>query len=514
VGTPRPPHLWFLLLLVLASLLVAPLAPAAGPKVPDGAAIVRGAGRARAEGAQEWTPISTGSVLGPGMSVEASPQEPLEMNLPDGVEIMMEPGCVAQWRFPGRLPTERNGWARGYHLNLREGEIHVHVPSEPRGSRAFLVSTTAGTLTAWRGSVHVTVHQDTTAAAIYEGALVIGSNGQGFPVYDGAGVLMRKGINPDKSRVIPQAPAWANASAAAAAPLSFAVVRAEEHPKLGFVWGPVPSAASYRVEVATDAGMMHVVHRAPADTTSFTLPDTVQAAGGGRFFARVRAVGSEGIVGNWNTPTSMRFVRVKLPPRAFIAKDGAIVVPQGAAVGLSDAEGIEVAYENVDAPGRALSGARVAALYYMTAPSVLRLGEAPVRVVHLRDAVLGSASDLVLARRQLHADVDLCPQRATWPADEVHVRVEIADPSGRIDPAGEQFLFETTVNLDTVSAAWMRTGNTFTTRIAPVATPGPWVARVVVKDASGEEIGRGLLEIVSAGAATVRRDTTEVRVFH
>jgi hypothetical protein len=501
-------RLVLVILAVVTYLLASGPSSAAGAPIQDGAAIVRGTGRARATGAKEWSPIATGAVLTPGTAVEASPDEPLEMNLSDGVAITMEPGCSAEWRFPGKLPTERNGWARGYHLYLREGEIHVHVPSEPRGSRAFLVSTKAGTLTAWRGSVHVAVHGETTAAAIYEGALVIGSNGQGFPVYDGAGVLMRKGINPDKSRVIPPSPAWANATGG---PPAFAVIRADEHPRLGFAWSAVSSAASYRVEIATDSAVLHVVHRATTTATSYTIPDSVEAAGGGRFFARVRAVGAEGIVGDWSAPTSVRFMTIKLPPRAFVAKDGTVVLPPGAGVGLGNATGIEVAFENL---GRASAPRSNGPLYFMAAPAELKLGDTPVRVVHLRDPALGSASELVLVRRELRADVDLCPPRARWPQDPIDVRVDVVDPSGRIDPTAEKLTLDATVNLDPASVAWTHTGATYVARIPPASTPGPWVVRVSVKDSGGEEIGRGFLEVTgSSHAATRPADTTEVRVY-
>ncbi|WP_198096871.1 hypothetical protein, partial [Clostridioides difficile] len=84
--------------------------------------------------------------------------------------------------------------------------------------RAFLVSSKAGTLTGWRGSVHVMVHDDTTAAAIYEGALVVGSNGVGFPVYDATAVTIRKGAVPEKSHGIPKAPAWPTETPAGTTP--------------------------------------------------------------------------------------------------------------------------------------------------------------------------------------------------------------------------------------------------------------------------------------------------------
>src|SRR5580698_769697 len=313
----------------------------------DGAAIVRGAGRVKPEGAQECRDLSTADVLSAGVSVEAAADQPLEMNLPDGVTVTLEPSAFARWMPAAKLPSEINRWTRGYHLVLEEGELEVRMPSSAKGAHAFLVSTKAGTLTDWRGQLHVRAHGDSAAAAIYEGALVVGSNGQGFPVYDGAGILMRRGINPDKTRGIPATPQWQAKSG------GFLMQSDGAGGPINLAWQPVPNAASYRVELATDSAMVRVVDR---KTTNGTLYTTTQPSSAGRYWAHVRAVGLEGIVGAWSAPQLVRVLRYQLPEGAIVAHAGAIVLPDGASLGFPDPEGLEVAFENVSLTSNLLGG--------------------------------------------------------------------------------------------------------------------------------------------------------------
>ena len=493
--------------LVLAAVLAIASSPVASAAPPppkaDGASVVRGAGKVKADGARDWRDTAPGDVITSGTSFQAADDQPLELSTPDGVTISLEPGAQGRWLSAGKLPSETNTWTRGYHLVLREGELEVSMPPGAKGSHAFLVSTKAGTLTDWRGQLHVNVQDETTAAAIYEGALVVGSNGQGFPVYDGAGILMRKGHDPDKSRPIPAAPAW---DATTAAVPSFAVVAGSAHAPLGIAWTPVPGAASYRVEVAAEQTMTRVVNRASTGDAHYTVPELKPAGGATdpRLFARVRAVGSEGIVGPWSAARALHVVHYQLPEGGFVAKDGVLVLPAGGVVTMSDADGVEVAFENVRSLGGHPGGAGAppdrpgtgVSLYWSKLAGPLRLSEdAPLRVVHLRDPVLGGEAQLVLAKATLRADVTLSPKSARWPADSVDVRVVVADPSGRLDPASIDLNLQAMVGVQPISVSWQRSGATWTTHIAANGRVGPSVVRVVATDPKGTEIGRGFLEI-------------------
>jgi len=481
------------LVAIAAFLLASSVDAAPPPPKVDGAAIVRGAGRVKLDSSHDWRETTTGAVLTAGVTVQASNKEPLEMILPDAVTIILEPGAIARWMPASKLPTETNSWTRGYHLVLRDGEIDVRMPEGPKGAHAFLVSTKAGTLTDWRGTLHVMVHDDVTAAAIYEGALVVGSNGQGFPVYDGAGILMRKGVNPDKSRGIPGAPTWNGGVGGAP---SFVVLPAGASATVGFAWAAVPGAQTYRVEVASDPSMVPVFHRATTNDPRYVMPDGAPAT---RYYAHVLAVGAEGIVGPWSTPRPVRVVHYDLPDGAVVGRDGVIVLPDQARVRLSDTEGVEVAYENV----RSLARGAVP-LYWSKLAGPIQLSEdSPMRIVHLRDPALDSGSQLVLARRELRADVDLEPKGARS-GDRLSVRVSVADPSGRIDVSSENVAIEVTSNLDPLTVAWQRSGATWTAIIPARGTLAPSVVRVVVKDGRGMEIGRGFLEMAGFGAQAAR----------
>jgi hypothetical protein len=285
-----------------------------------------------------------------------------------------------------------------------------------------------------------------------------------------------------------------------------ALVRSTERAPVGFSWGAVSGAVGYRVEVSTDPVMVNVIQRATTSETSFVV---AQVPAGGRYYVRVRAVGADGIVGGWSPPRALRVVRIAYPPGALTAKDGAIILPENAGIALTDAEGIEVAYENVGAPPLPLQ--------WIHAPTELRLGSSGSRIVHLRDPVLGSETRMILGRRELHARIDLCPKRARWPEDPVTIKVTVSDSSGRIDPSNEAFTFETTVNLGPVPLVWHHLGTTWWATLSPQPAPGPWVVRVTARDSSGLVVGEGGLEVdgpppPARGQRSV--DTTEVHVTH
>jgi hypothetical protein len=444
----------------------------------------------KVEGTREWRGASTADILTSGVVVQAAADQPLEMTLPDGVVVTLQPGALARWMPGGKLPSETNHWAHGYHLLLEDGELEVRMPPAPKGTHAFLVSTKAGTLTDWRGQLHVGVHGDSATAAIYEGALVVGSNGRGFPVYDGAGILMRRGVNPDKTRGIPASPAWDAASGA------ISLASSDAGPDVSVAWSPVPHATEYRLEIALDPSMVQVVARTTTRDPHFRVPIP---DGTPRAWVHVRAVDGEGIVGAWSAPRPIRVVRYDLPEGAFVASDGVLVVPDGDSVQVQNADGLEVASEDVTSVTRNLPVPLP--LYWGTLSRSLRLSEdAPMRVVHLRDPAIGAECRLVLARRELAANVELGPPKARWPIDPVEARIEVRDPSGRINAATEPVTVEAKLDLTPLPIAWEHEGARWHARIAPRLIASSSVVRVVVKDARGGEIGSGFLELVPVGA--------------
>jgi len=431
----------------------------------------------------------------PTGDVQVPSDQVLTTTLPDGVVVTFEPGSTARWAAAGKLAGETAKWTRGFHLDLTDGEVDITMPVAPKGEHAFLVTTRAGTLTDWRGRMHVAARGDATAVAVYEGAAVVGSNKQSFPVGDGTAVVLHKGGDADKSRVLPAPPNWDTASSGAP---SFAVVPEGAGAMLGVSWAPPTGAASYRVQIGSDAGMSQIVQRAAVGDPHFSLP----APGAGvHFWAQVRAVGAEGLIGAWSTPRALRAVHFRLPSGGFVARDGVVVLPDGASLPLADADGLEVAYENVR-PG---APPAAAILYWAKLGGPLRLADdAPLRIAHLRDATLGVETRVALAHRQLRADVDLEPRQARA-RDPIDVRAVVWDPSGRVDVSNENVTLEAMADLDAVAVAWQHTmvdaRSVWTGRIAPRRDKGPSVVRVVVKDSLGQEIGRAFIEMGTASAS-------------
>jgi hypothetical protein len=472
----------------------------------EGASIVRGHGRVKPEGAKEWREATGADIARSGMMIQASDAEPLDMMLPDGVAVTLEAGAVAEWMPGTKLPSETNRWTHGYHLVVNDGELDVKMPPAPKGAHAFLVSTKAGTLTEWRGQLHIKVQGDSTAATVYEGALVVGSNGQGFAVYDGAGILMRRNVNPDKTHGIPAPPQWRGPESA----LSIAISQPgqtgqtgqpgqPQPPGFDLAWQPVPRADGYRIEIATDAAMTHVVERAyVADSSAPHHTSTLAATQ--RYFAHVRAVTNAGIVGAWSAPRAMRVLHFELPPDGLVASDGTIVLAPGTSVRLQGAEGLEIAYENVDSLAH-----RVAVpLYWSRFTGPLRAGEEmPIRLVHLRDPEAPAAGEasLALSRRELKARVSLSPSLARWPLDPVDARIDVVDPSGHVDVDRAGIVIEAMLDLTPLPVRWEHAGNRWTGHINPRLIADPSVLRVIVKDGLGAEIGRGFLELEPVDAA-------------
>ncbi|HEY1692361.1 MAG TPA: hypothetical protein VGG39_09370 [Polyangiaceae bacterium] len=413
--------------------------------------------------------------------------------LPDGVVVAFEPNTTARWAGSGKIANELAKWTQGFHLDLTDGEVDVVIPDAPKGAHAFLLSTKAGTLTDWRGSMHVTVRGDSTAIALYDGAIVVGSNRQSFHVTDPTAIVLHKGGEPEKARALPGIPAW---DAAGGGPQPFAVVADGQPALLGFAWTSASGAKSYRVQIATDPDMKQVVQRAAVGDQHFTLP---APSPGVHEFAQVRAVGDDGIVGPWSAPRALRAAHFRLPPGAFVARDGAVVLPFGTSLPVTDGDGLDVAYENVR-PGPPLPTPAI--LYWSKLSGPLRtVDDAPVRVAHLRDASLGVEARVVLAKRELRAEVDMQPRHATA-RDFIDVRVVASDPSGRIDVGSENITVQAMKDLDAVPVAWQRNGNVWTGRIGPRSGTIASVVRVVVRDGLGEEIGRGFVEIPATGGST------------
>jgi hypothetical protein len=312
---------------------------------------------------------------------------------------------------------------------------------------------------------------------------------------------MQKGIDPDKSRSIPAMPAWDAQRGVS----SLVVEPVGSKGTVGFSWKPVPGAAGYRVAIAKDAGMSGVMEIANTNDTTYSLVERAQSTGaagaagaaagpgadhpvGGGYWAQVRAVGAEGIVGEWSPPRALRVVHYQVPQDAVVSRDGSIVLAPGTSLALMDADGLEMAYGTSAGPSPV-------PLYWSPLPGSLRLPpDVAMRVIHLRDPSLGQETTLTLARRSLKVDIDVSPRNPS-PGAALDVRATAYDPTRRLDPSQEKISLETTLDLAPMAVPWRQQGATWTARITLPPVFRPTVLRVVARDAFGGEIGRGFVEI-------------------
>jgi hypothetical protein len=261
------------------------------------------------------------------------------------------------------------------------------------------------------------------------------------------------------------------------------------------------------VEVATDPVMVDTVERESVTTTSYTVkkPST-----GGRYYVRVRALSSDGIVGNWSRTRALRVVKYALPPGASVAPDGAIVLSEDEPVRLLDTSGLEVAFQT--APSGTVPPP--VPLQWVPAPASISLSTVGTRYAHLRDAALGVETTLVLAKRELAADVAMCPQRPTWPSDSIIIRVVARDPSHRVDAAAEALTFETTVNLSEVQLSWHHAGAEWWARLEAQPVAGDAVVRVTVRDLQGRVLAEAHVDVERERASTApaKDGVTEVEI--
>jgi hypothetical protein len=251
------------------------------------------------------------------------------------------------------------------------------------------------------------------------------------------------------------------------------------------------------VAIARDPGLAELVQRAETRDNRFVVADI---PAGAIYYARVRAVGPEGIAGEWSNPRRLRSVRYQLPEGASVGRDGLFVVPEGCAITLLEPTGLQMASETA---GDVAPIPGPTTLYWTEATAAVEPAhDASIRVVHLRDVDSGLETRLALVRRTLRADIALTPPRA-HAGDPIDVRAVVWDPSGRVDPSGMPVRLVATLGLEPIPANWKRSGTTFTSRIFSVSSNEPSVVRIVATDSQGTEIGRGMLEL--AAGPSLRR---------
>lgn len=427
--------------------------------------------------------------------------------LDDGVRIHVHPNSRISLKRSVSMPAERGTTpVKGHHVALRSGAIDVEVPTGETSATASLVTTPEGaTIETWRGRSFVRTEDHRTVAAVYEGAAMIGNASAWKPAKAGTVGLVTRSGAPSLTKSVPEAVRLDDSSVVGALPIAFGQGRARAELR----WRPTADSKSYQVEIARDRGFSRIV--SVKTTTEPTFRTPLLAAG--THHVRVRSIASDGSMSAPGAGVPIRVVGATLPPLGFVAKDGAIVLPEGRSLKLVGAEDLRAA----GGIGSTLTDAERLAErgQFFPAPRDIVPPSSGARVVRLKAGA--HEARIRIVKRTLAASFSVTPKAPVFPYDTIRVAATVFDPSHRIDPHKERVRFDVRVNGKTVPTRWTRAADAarFSATIMPQVPPGPWLVEVRALDAQDQVIGSTYTDVdAPAGRAHISaaRDVTTVRV--
>ncbi len=464
-------------------------------KGADATPVVRGGAFVRATEGDDFAPASDGAAVAAGNAVRSSPTRSARLDIADGVSVRLAPGTSLIVRSSSWLPAEHPGATpvRALQVSLMSGEIDVDV-HDPKGGVGVTVLLPAGRSVAlWRGSANVSLDGERAAVALYEGMAIAGSASRWQPLTAGKGVILTPKSDPT-TRPIPARP---ESSKDASTATSFVLVRGGGGGVVGAAWAPAQGAGTYRFELAHDATMTSDVTVTSGSTPTYRSEPLVA----GSYALRVRAISPDGIIGPPSQSATLRVARITLPKGAFAAPDGNVVLPAAGSLLLDDPRDIEVAtvvrHDMADD-----------VLFWTPASTQIPLGSGARREIRVRHSPSHTETSFVLVRRTLNAQVWFTPKQARWPANPIDIFVKVSDESGYVDPTREAIDIDTRLDIDRVPLNWQHKGDTWTARLEPQHSVGPWVIRVDVKDSAGSPIGASLLDVDGPGGDPSLRQAT------
>ena len=360
-----------------------------------------------------------------------------------------------------------------HQVELREGSVVAHSTNDK--GIPLVVSTSPAQHVALRNAeAQVTYHGGRTAVGVHAGLARVGSNRNWLTVTKGQSSVLLNVGRPTSPQPLIAPPVW---SSGENCPPAVAVTEPPTWAAAGGCWAPI-EGAHYEVEVARDANF-HDLLTAPEriDKPQWSSPLSV-----GRYFSRVRAIDSDGLVGDPSSPRQLAIIPLVLPPGASANLiDRTIIVPEGREVQFGDPKGLELA---VDKSG------------FSKAPATLRMNSDPEHQLRFRlKDDPSSTSTVLFVRRALKADVQITPRLAHWPSDPIQISVTLTDPSGHSDPSKVQAQLKVMVGMHEVPVKWAHQGATWSTRLEPQRHVAPTVIRVIAEDEFGTPLGRNFLEV-------------------
>ncbi|MEZ4229134.1 MAG: hypothetical protein R3B89_08225 [Polyangiaceae bacterium] len=253
----------------------------------------------------------------------------------------------------------------------------------------------------------------------------------------------------------------------------------------GLSWTPPEKSKAFEVSV-TGPDLSYTVETSKPELSSAPVALTP-----GRYQTRVSAIDGFGHRGIASQPLAIRVVGVDLPPGAFIDRRGVIRLGESQAMHFTAAEGL-----------RLTLGARRP---YRNAQAAIGLLGGSTTYVHLRLPQTNELLTTKISPRGIIAKVRLTPRLASWPKDDVNVRVTLENTDGGEVPNFIRPKLSATLGIDPLALEWRREGGAYVAKVPKPDGPGPWVVRVQVDDQYGIELGRDVLEIIESRARTAKK---------
>lgn len=360
-------------------------------------------------------------------------------------------------------------------LELREGAIDLATRTSER-PHAIVVAVGGATAAVWSGSARMISNGGRVgiASSTAKGRV----SGKGAPVELAAGQAVTvEGGKLDAVRDAVVAPEWRSSCPEGRA---IALADGGRAVPVGFCWAPVSGTSRYHVELSSSASFERLIGSADVEAPASGF--RTHPLDAGRYFARVRAIDEMGIASETSAVRALGVVPVSLPT-AGAQLGPTLVAPASTVVAFGRVAGLEAS----------IGGGR-----WMPAPPSIR-ADVPSWSLRFRfQDDPASETAYVLEQRTLRAKVSIAPRLARWPGDTIAIAVELQDPSGHIDPTKFAPALEVTLNMKDEPVEWERHGSRYATKLSPRPIAGPAVVRVVARDPSGIELGRGVADITGA----------------
>jgi hypothetical protein len=245
-------------------------------------------------------------------------------------------------------------------------------------------------------------------------------------------------------------------------------------------WTKVSGSESYLLRLYHDLGNASVLIREQQLNETSQLLGNLKA---GRYHAIVSSIDETNLEAGQSAKVEFRIVEAIVPKGALVVGN-TIQLPALERLQFLHAEGLEMSYGNSSTD-------------FVSAPPSVRLRDGNPVLVRLRERGKSQETRLQLAPMDLVLTAELAPVRAVWPGAPITITVHARHRDGSPAPTENSVFPRVTVNSQPVHVEWQETLGELSCQVDKPPTPGPWVVRVLLRDARGKDVAHDFLEVAT-----------------